>query len=135
MAKLWTYVTISTGIIFLLTIAGIPTGLNWILSYVGYNTTNGLNTSDLYTAIIVLLGLPTLGSVVMSLFGRSAPEYAFLATFAIESLIVFAGTFVALANYMSNFGAWLYYPILGIMLVYGIGFLLATVAFVFGGDQ
>lgn len=135
MAKLWTFSTMAVGMLFLLRIMGIPTGVDWLLTFVGYSDGNIVNNSLFYTAVIALLALSTGASIIIGVFGRTAPEYAVLAPFATGSLIVFAATFVAIANYMSNFGEWLYYPVLGIMLVYGVGFLYATVAYVFGGDQ
>lgn len=135
MAKLWTYITMMVGVTFLLKIAGIPTGIDWILTFIGYSNGNVVNNSTFYTAVIALFAISTGASIIIGSFGRTAPEYAILAPFATANLVVFAATFIAIANYMSNFGSWLYYPVLGIMLVYGIGFLFATVSYVFGGDQ
>lgn len=134
MAKLWTYVTLMVGLTFLLKIAGIPTGVDWFLSFIGYSDGLIANNSTFYIAIVVLFAFSVGASIVIGAFGRTAPEYSLLAPFATANFIVFVGTFISIANYMSNFGTWLHYPILAIMLVFGVGFLITTISYVFGRD-
>lgn len=134
MAKIWTYVTVMVGLTFLLKIAGIPTGLDWLLDFFGGGT-SAVNSSGFYIAIIAGLGIVTTATIVIGAFGRTAPEYAIKAPFAIANLALLISTFVSISSYMSNFSTWLFYPISSIMLVYSVGFVFALYTWVFEGDS
>lgn len=133
MGKVWTYLTMTAGLIFLMKIAGIPTGVDWILTTLGFTETGvAVSTGAFTIAIIALFSLSSGAAIVIGAFGRTAPEYALLAPFAVTSLVVFLATFASIADYMSSFSSWIYYPVLGIMGVFAVGFIWSTVEFVFG---
>lgn len=136
MGKVWTYITITIGLTFILKLGGIPTGIDWILTLVGFNTTGtAVNNSLFYAAIIALFAVSTGASIVIGAFGRSAPEYALLAPFASANLVVFLSTFVAVINYTSSFENWFRYPILVVFGVLAVGFIFALVEWVFGRES
>jgi len=134
MGKIWTYIVLTAGLILMLKLAGIPTGVEWLLVQLGLSDTYNVSGSTFAIAVGILLATSTGVGIVIGIFGRTAPEYALLAPFAIASLVVFASTFGAVINYMSNFDTWLYYPIFVIFGVFGMGFFVALVEWAFGRE-
>lgn len=136
MAKLWTYMTIMVGLVFVLKLSGIPTGLDWFLTWIGFSDAGvGVTLSQFVITIVAMLTLAAGTGIAIGFFGGSAPEYAMLAPFAAVNLVLFASVFVGIVNYMSSAPEWLYYPILVIFSVLTLGYIWAVVEWVFGrGD-
>lgn len=136
MAKVWTYMIIMLGTILLMNLAGLPTGVDYILNFFGLST-NGttVSTAAFAIAIAALFVISTGSSIVIGFFGGTAPEYAQKAPFAGASLIVLLSTFAAIINYGKTFETWVYYPILFIVGLFSIGFIFALVEWVFGGGD
>lgn len=132
MSKVWTFVTITVGLTLLMKLAGIPTGLDWMLSFLGLTDGATANNSTFFLAIATLLSISTGVSIVIGIFGRAAPEYAILAPFAVANLLVFASTFVSIISYTSSFENWIRYPIFLIFGVLTVGFVLAVIEWTFG---
>lgn len=133
MEKVWTYVMLSVGLALIMNLAGIPTGLDWLLSSVGLSTSGStVNLSTFFIAIVALFTLATGGAFIIGFFGRSAPEYSFLAPFASVSVLIFVTTFISVVNYMQSQQSYFFYPILVIFGVLSVGFIFAIVEWVFG---
>lgn len=135
MAKVWTYITVMLGMTFLLKLAGIPTGLDWLFNYFGFGSGEAINNSTFYIRLGASLAVIGVATLVATAFGRTAPEYVIKAPFVVANILIFIATFVSITNYMSNFSSWLYWPIFMIMFVFGVGFLWAAYSSVFEGDN
>lgn len=137
MGKLWTFITLNIGLMILLQAAGIAGFFGLAYSFFGLTDSTTINTSQFVTAVIALFGLSTASSVIIGFFGRTSPEFAFLAPFAAANLIVFIGTFVGIIKYAgeNNFASWIAFPIYAVFSVLLIGFIFSLVDWVFGRDN
>jgi len=136
MGKVGNYIIITIGLVLLLKIAGIPTGLDWIASFVGLSTTSSaVNTSSFIAAVIILLSVSVTGAIIIGTFSQTANDYVVKSGFGIATVLLFVSTFVGIMSYMSQFQSWLFYPVLLIMGVMSIDFIWSTVNWVFSGEQ
>lgn len=135
MAKVWTFIIISTGIMLLMKFAGIPAGLDAILFGMGITDTLASNGSTFFIALVALFGLAAAGGITIGTLGGTPAEFAFKAPFAIANLLLFAGTFVGIATYAHSFDSYIYNIVFFVMSLFSIGFLWASISWVFGGDD
>ena len=136
MGKMGNYIMITVGLVLLLKIAGIPTGLDWIASFTGLSSSSSnVNTSSFIGAVIILLSVSVTGAIIIGTFSQTASDYVVKSGFGIATVLLFVSTFVGVTSYMSQFDSWLFYPILLVMGVMSVDFIWSTVNWVFSGEQ
>jgi len=134
MGKIYTYTIILVGLVLFLKIAGIPTGVDDFLSRIGFGDVTDIRGSQFVIALVALFSVSVGGAIIIGFFGRTAPEYTFLAVFATANMILFISTIASIINHMPSTDAWIYYPIFLILGAYGIGFVIALIEWVYGRE-
>lgn len=136
MSKVFTYAILSVGMMLIMNIMGIPTGVNTILSWIGLaNPTQSIDTSLFFTAIIAVFAATTVTGIIIGTLTRSSPESYIIAPL-VAGLVVFVGTFTAIINYASaSTGSdWAYYIVLVILAPVAIGYGISLVSYWRGAD-
>jgi len=139
-------VTLSAMIIFL-SLLGLPTGLNSILTSVGITispTTSEVVTADIEqstiwdsifgtTGILILIIGSAVGSVIVGLFGKGYDVSLVYAPFIVTIGGIFASTFWGIISYVKGFEQLWMTSIVGLIFgVLGLGFAMACLDY-FGG--
>lgn len=148
MARVWKYVIISTGLIFFLQIAGIPTATDSLFQAMGifFDAVTG-NLSEFNvtlasmwdillgdTGLLITAGIGV-GAVVVSFFTRAKPENLVMLPFITTILSLFVSTGVGIMQYAIALGQGWISAIIGfILLPFTIGFLVSLVEFFRGTD-
>lgn len=135
MAKLYTYTVLMLGIIFLLSLAGMPVA-NPVLDTFGLSNGGGtLGSSSFIAEILKLLataaGVGAVSAILVGFFTRTSFEFIFLAGFAGANLFFLISTFTGIINYASGFAGWIYFPIYAIFGVLAVGYIFAVIDWVF----
>lgn len=136
MSKVFTYAMLSVGMMLILNIMGIPTGVTTILSWVGLaNPTQAIDTSLFFGAIATVFAVSTVTGIVVGLFTRASPE-SYIASALCGGLLVFLGTFTAIINYASASSGtnWEYYVVLVILAPVAIGYGISLISYWRGAD-
>lgn len=141
--KVWNYVVLTVGLIFLIQIAGIPMGLNYLLSNFGIvvaedNTlTQILTNSSLYLAIFgsagILVGI--VAALVIGTFTRSSPENYIILPIITGTFVTYIGAFTGIINYAIGLDqTWITYIVAAIFIPLTVGFIISLVEFFRGTD-
>jgi hypothetical protein len=138
--KLWNYIFIITGLVFLINLAGIDIGTTGIETIIGMikgevdisvsSFWNNLFKPDLGILVTIVTG-----SVIAGLFARAQLENFIILPFILTTLVLFAQVFTAIISYASKDGATWISSI--VTLIFGallIGFILALLEFFRGTD-
>ena len=116
MARVYTYILIMTGMMILLELGGIQTGLNALLVLIGISITGlGTTSANITTSTLsdvlfssssglLIAGIAT-GAIIAGLFTRSSPENFILLPLITGIGFAFAGTFVSVINYAVTNGS------------------------------
>ena len=145
MAKVWKYVIISVGLIFLLKIAGLSTGNESLFDLLGlvFNTDGtvsqvGLNNSALFNFIFGNTGILVAaigGAVIAGLFTRAKPENLIILPLITTVLVIFIQAGYSIMIDANSLGqTWISTIIFLLMLPFTTGFLLALVDYFRGVD-
>lgn len=132
MSKFWGYMISLVGLALLLKLGGFGTGFDSILSFIGLLPDGAaLSTSQFLVAISTLFLASAGSAILIGFFTRNAFEYVVLSTFAVFNLLVFLAPFVTILNIANGFGSPWSYIVLVIFGLYGFGFLLSMLEWVF----
>ena len=149
--KVWKYIVITTGLIFILKLAGLPTGADPIFRVLGitfdsagnlfgFNFSGSAFFNNLFQSTGAALGtLVTAGiigaAVIAGLFTRAKPENIIMLTFSTTILILFIATGISIINYSISLGhAWVSAIIAFLLLPFTVGFIVALAEFFRGTD-
>jgi len=138
--KLWNYIFIITGLVFLINLAGIDIGTTGIETIIGMITGEvDISISsfwnNLFKPDLGILATIVTGSVIAGFFARGQLENFIILPFILTTLVLFAQVFTAIISYASKDGATWIASI--ITLIFGallIGFILALLEFFRGTD-
>ncbi len=117
MAKLFTYIIVLYGTLLLLSLAGLPTGASDIIDKFSGDT--------FWVAIISLATLCIGGGLVISRLTQTSPDLYVAAFFALGSLIPLVVGFSGIVTLASTYSDWIYYLVLVVFGVLGVGYLIA----------
>src|SRR3972149_2811917 len=110
MSKVFNYMVLTVGLIFLLNFAGLPTGADVFIDWMGLlNGAEGFSLSNFFDSleeIFTISGIIT--GIVIGFLVRSSPESAIISPLATTLLTTLSMTFVSIVKYTSNFG-YVYY--------------------------
>lgn len=132
MSKFWGYMISLVGLSLLLKLGGFGTGFDSILSFIGLLPDGAVLSNSQFLAAISTLFLASAGSAILiGFFTRNAFEYVILSTFAFFNLLIFIGPFLTILNIANGFGSPWSYIILVIFGVYGFGYIMSLLEWVF----
>ena len=133
MSKVWNMMILIVGTTLLLKLAGLPIGLDWLFTWVGFNTNTAFwaSNSAFWIVIAAFFASATAAGIIIGFFTKASMEWAILAPFASATMITFAGVFVAIVNYANTMDSWVAYLVLALYGIMGLGFVFALVEWVF----
>ncbi|KKL60222.1 hypothetical protein LCGC14_2207490 [marine sediment metagenome] len=147
MAKVWKYIFISVGLIYLLKIAGLPTGTESMIDVLGlvFNSDGtvaevGLTNSSLFNFIFGSAGIlitiaAAAGAVIAGLLTRAKPENIIVLPLITTVFIIFLQAGVGIMIYANSLGQiWISAIMFLLMLPFTLGFLVALVDYFRGID-
>ena len=136
MSKVFTYAILSVGMMLIMNIMGIPTGVTTILSWVGLADPNqAIDTSLFFTAILAVFAATAITGIIIGTLTRSSPESYLLAPL-VGGLVVFVGTFTSVINYASTTTGndWSSKVILVILAPVAIGYGISLISYWRGAE-
>jgi len=145
--KLGGWVVMLSAMVMFLTLMGLPTGLNSIMTSMGVTTNS--TTSEIVsvdveqssiwdkifgtTGILVLIIGTGVGSILIGLFGKGYDVSLVYAPFIVMIAGIFVSTFRGIIIYVKGFEQlWMTYIVVLIFGVLGVGFAMACLDY-FGG--
>jgi hypothetical protein len=133
MARVYTYVVMSAGLILMLQMAGIPTAIGKIAAFFGLSlTAQSISLSDFFIAAGAVMAAAVVSGVGIGLLTRSSPDSYLIAPMA-SVLLLLVGTFTSVADYaFSNYSGWVASLAALIFLPIAIGFVISLVEFIRG---
>lgn len=140
MAKIFTYIIISVGLLLLLYIAGIQTITGAVIAQLGISNTeslSGIDSSALGTkvAAIIAILIGTSTAIVIGTFGRSSGDTIAWATVASSLLVLFTSEFCNIAIALAKeTEAWIGYLLFVIMAPFIVGYVIAIFDWIKGQD-
>ena len=133
MSKVYNYMVLSVGLVLLMKFAGIPTGADALLIYMGYaDNASTISTGSFFLAIAALFAVGVATGITISFFTRTPSQSYVIAPLALGIFTVISSTFISIINYTSSMGfvhyiAWLLFaPLL-------IGFGVAIISYWMNG--
>lgn len=139
MSKVTNYLMIMTGVVILLTFAGINTGAHFILEKTGLlSSPEDFTESTLFSWITILLAGVGTATITIGLFTKSNIKDVLMAGYLIL-LVYFVAEFTNIIVYVNgNYGdgsfIWISYVVAAIFGVLTIGFISSVVDFYQGGS-
>ena len=135
MSKVFTYAILSVGMMLIMNLMGIPTGVTTILSWIGLaNPNQAIDTSLFFTAILGVFAATAITGIIIGTFTNASPESYLVAPLA-AGLIVFVGTFTEIINTSAARGQdWAYYATLVILAPVAIGYGISLISYWRGTD-
>lgn len=142
--KIWNYMILTVGLVFLTIIAGLPMGFNHILENLGVTvnatdntiTSQVLTNSGFYLAVFgtvgILIGIGA--AIFIGGITRTSPENYVILAFITGTLAIYVGVFTSIMNYAISLNSWVTYIVLGIFLPLSAGYIVALVEFFRGTD-
>src|SRR3990170_5102626 len=109
MDKVWNYVIMATVLTLLLKFAGIPTGADSLLVWLGLTgDASGISFGAFFVAVVALFAVGTGTGIAISFITKSPSETFIVAPIALGIFTVITSTFVSVINYTKDMG-YVYY--------------------------
>ena len=137
MSKVYNYMVLAVGLTFLLKFAGIPSGADGLLSYIGLSgNASGISSGAFFIALVALFTLGSATGIAISFFTKSPSETWVIQGIALGIFTVITSTFVSVVNYASgNAPLWIYYIVWMIFIPLLVGFGTSIISWWRGGDS
>jgi len=135
--KVFNYIILIIGMMAMLEIAGIPTGMAAILSYVGINFGTGstLMISPLYLAIAAILIAAEITGIAVGFITKAPSENYVILPLIVGSFFFLGGSFISIINYsVATHALWVSSVITLILGVLSVGYVVSLVEFFRGTD-
>lgn len=134
MSKVYNYMIIAVGLTFLLKFAGIPSGADTFISWMGLTTNaSGVSFGTFFVAIAALFIVGTGTGIAISFLTRSPSESFIVAPIALGIFTVITSTFVSILNYTQDMG-YIFYIVWLIFVPLLLAFGIAIIQFWRGVD-
>lgn len=134
MSKVYNYMVMSVGIVLLLKLAGVPTGADSFLIYLGLSgDISQISFGSYLLAIFAIFTVGAGAAIAISFITKSPSESYIVGTIASGILAIITSTFVSLISYTSDLG-FVYYIVYLIFVPLLIGFGIAIIQFWRGTD-
>lgn len=134
MSKVYNYMVIAVGLTFLLKFAGIPTGADSLITWLGLaGDASGVSLGAFFIAVGAIFVTGTGSGIAISYFTKSPSESYVIAPIALGIFTVIASCFISVVNYTSDMG-FVYYITWLIFIPFLAGFGVAIISFWRGTD-
>lgn len=136
MSKVYFYMVFCTGLIMLLSMAGIPVGAEGLLDFTESSTSDvsSFSLSSFFTEIAALFGIGVATGIAISFFTKTPNESYIIAPLALGIFTAVVGTLIGLINYTKDMG-FVYGVVLLLMFPITVGFAIAIINFWRGVDS
>ena len=121
MAKIYTYFLVIYGTLLLLHFAGIPTGMDALLSKFDFFD----NSLYLWGAIAAMAALCIGGGLAIAALTKTSPDLYIAGAFSIASLLPLVAFFPGVINYAHTLSDWVYYIVWLIFGIFGVGYIIS----------
>lgn len=129
MSKVYTYMMVAVGLTFLLKFAGIPSGADQFIVWLGLSTdASGIALGTFYLGVLGVFIAGSTASIIIGTFSRITPESYLTATISAGIFTVVTSTFVSVVNYNSSLG-FIYYLTYLIFVPFIISFGIAMISY------
>lgn len=134
MSKVYNYMILAVGLTFLLKFAGIPSGADSFISWLGLSgDSSGISTGTFFIGVLALFVIGTGSGIAISFITKSPSETYVIAPLALGMFTVITSTFISIVNYSSDKG-YIYYITWLIFVPYLVAFGIAIIQFWRGSD-
>jgi hypothetical protein len=134
MSKVYNYMVMSVFLIILLKFAGLPTGADSLLVWIGISSDiSQISLGAYFLAVAGLFSLGAVASIVIGYYTKSSTESTSVAPIALGIFTVLTSTFVSIINYTKDLG-FVYYIMYLIFVPLLAGFAVAIIQFWRGVD-
>lgn len=139
MSKVFNYMVISSGLTLLLGLAGIITGAEAQLNWLGFSLTGSLidvsniPLGNFFSRITDLFIVGAAAGIVVGFFTRSQTESYIIAPVAAGIFTIITSIFMAILNYTSGMG-YVYYIVMLIFVPLLMGFAISIISYWRGSD-
>lgn len=135
MSKVYNYMILAVGLTLLLLYAGLPTGAEFFLDWLGLSgIASGIGLGAFYVLISALFVVGTGSGIAISFLIKSSSETYLVAPIALGIFTVLVGTFISILNFVDNLG-FIKYLVSLIFIPLIFGFFIAIINFWRGGDN
>lgn len=126
--KLYMFVTIVTGIMILMSLAGINTTGGYVLNKLGLiDNIENFQNSTLYLGILAVFAAVSVGGLIIGYFTKTSPESYLVAPVA-AILILFVGDLISIVTYSwANYPNWVSYIVLLLSAPLVIGYTISAI--------
>ena len=129
MSKVYNYMIIAVGITFLLKFAGIPSGADVFITWLGLSgNTSNISLGTFFVGVASLFTVGLGAGIIIGTFTRASPESFIVAPVAAGIFTVITSTFVSVINYTASFG-YIYYLVFMIFIPFLVAFGIAIIEF------
>ena len=122
MAKIYTYFLVIYGTLLLMHFAGIPMGMNSLLTKFDFFD----NPLYLLGAVGALATLCVSGGLAIAAATKTSPDLYIAGAFSIASLIPLVAFFPGIIAYSQTLSSWVYYLVWFIFGIFGIGYIISV---------
>ena len=136
MSKVYNYMVLAVGLTFLLKFAGIPSGADAFITWLGLSSdSSGVSMGVFFVGVAAVFAASTLvgGTIAIGFFTKSTPESSIVAPIALGIFGVITSTFVSVINYTKDMD-WVYYVVWLIFVPLLVAFGVAIINFWRGSD-
>lgn len=134
MSKVYTYMVLCVGLIALLKFAGIPTGADSVLTFLGLaEDISEVSAGAYFAAVLAIFVLGAGAGIAISFITKSPSETWVVGTIASGIFTVITATFVSVISYTKDMG-FVYYLTYLIFAPLLMGFGIAIIQFWRGTD-
>lgn len=134
MSKIYNYMIVAVGLTFLLRFAGIPSGADSFITWLGLaSDPSGISFGAFFVGIAAIFVVGTGSGIAISFITKSPSETYIMAPIALGVFTVITSTFISVINYASDFG-FIYYITYLIFIPLLAGFGIAILRFWRGTD-
>lgn len=129
MSKVYNYMILAVGLTFLLKFAGIPSGADAFITWLGLaNASSGISLGEFFAGVGGMFLAGTAGGIVIGFFTKSQTESFIVAPIAAGIFTVITSTFVSIINYTNGMG-YIYYLVWMVFIPLLVGFAIAIIEF------
>lgn len=136
--KIYYFTIIAVGLMFLLNLFGIDTTSNQIIDFVGGNSPEEWESSNLWVYLLVaIVGLVGLKIINLGTFSIQTSTDAIIASFISFIYVVFASDLYSILTFTSGLTGgtgWVYYTIWALIIPTMAGYTIALLEFIRGND-
>lgn len=135
MSKVFNYMILAVGLTFLLKFAGIPSGADSLLTYLGIsNNIENISLGYFFVAVAAIFTVGVGSGIAISFLTRTSSETYVIAPIALGIFTVLVSTFVSIILYTKDMG-YVYYIVWLIFTPLLLGFGIAIINFWRGSES